>query len=450
MQLDRRFRVLLRERPYDATQIRALVAITPVAASRLRTLEIFRAQVERYGRQLALLNVPLNEIGDVLAEFGALLERELEGRFAPAREQLHTVTRLLLNRAFYEVREAECQTFFGLTHAESEASGLDDLLHRLVAVLTRTFQAASGRLLLLDAPPRGRLARPLYIRHGSPAEALIACDRMRGDYASYWSFPVRDRVLLQLGFAGPNPWMPRQLAMLAAAGARCMEALERIRMQQEVHRLGVEARHAEDLERRRLGRELHDEAGQSLVLLRLQLELIERDAPEVLRPRLAQARLITERTVDELRRTIAALSPVVVERLGLASALRQLLTRFGRQSSVKVNLRLSPRISRISPQSQNVIYRISQEALQNVMKHSQASSVKLLVTFDDKRIRLSVRDNGVGFDQNAARRKPLSFGLTGMQERAALLGGTLRVESSKGKGAAVILELPSTSLKGAR
>jgi len=127
-----------------------------------------------------------------------------------------------------------------------------------------------------------------------------------------------------------------------------------------------------------------------------------------------------------------------------------LVTRFSRQSAVKVNLRLSPRISRISSQAQEVIYRVSQEALQNVMKHSQASSVKLLVTFDDKKIRLSIRDNGVGFDPNTARRKPLSFGLTGMQERAALVGGTLRIESAKGKGVAVILELPSASLKGAR
>ncbi|MEO8596197.1 MAG: sensor histidine kinase [Candidatus Solibacter sp.] len=445
--VDRQFRALLRERPYDSAQIQALLAITPAAASRARTVETFRASVERFGRRLALLNLPLAEIGELLAESNHLLDRELHGSCAPAREQLQVATRLLLNQAFYQVREAECQAFFGLTHAEAEASGLDDLLERLVAVLTRTFQADSGRLLLLDAPVTGRRARPLYVRGGSRAEALLVCEAMRGKHHSYWTFPIRPDILLQLGFATPNPWLPRQLALLAAAGARCVEAVERARMQNEVRRLGAEARRAEDMERRRLGRELHDEAGQSLVLLRLQLEMLERDAPETLRPRLEQARLITERTVDELRRTIAALSPVVVERLGLPSALRQLATRFCRQASARLQIRLSPRTSRISPEAQEVIYRVSQEAIQNVFKHSQASSVKLLVTSDDKRIRLSVRDNGVGFDPETVRRKPLSFGLTGMQERAALLGGTLRVQSVQGKGAAVILDLPPNYIK---
>jgi signal transduction histidine kinase len=157
--------------------------------------------------------------------------------------------------------------------------------------------------------------------------------------------------------------------------------------------------------------------------------------------------MITERTVDELRRTIAALSPVVVERLGIQSALRQLAARFRRQLAGEVSVRLSPGIGHTTLEAQEVIYRVSQEALQNVFKHSQASEVKILVTSDDKKIRLSIRDNGVGFDPEAARGKPMSFGLAGMQERAALLGGRLELRSARGKGAAVILELPPTYVK---
>ena len=309
-------------------------AITPAAASRLRTLDQFLEQVEYQGRRLARLNLPLSEVGELLGEFGALLDTALAGGFAPPREQLQLVTRLALNQAYYQVREAESQAFFGLYHAEAEATGLDDLLARLVAILTRTFRARSGRLQLLAAPPTGKLAHPLYIRHGSRDEQLIACPTMRGAHASYWSFPIRGVALLQLGFAVPYPWLPRELAMLHAAGARCFEAMERVRMQGELRRLEAEARRAEEEERRRIGRDLHDEAGQSLVLLRLQLEMMERDAPDGLRQRLAQARLITERTVDELRRTIAALSPAVVERLGLAAALRQLAARF-RQTTLR-------------------------------------------------------------------------------------------------------------------
>ena len=166
---------------------------------------------------------------------------------------------------------------------------LDDLLARLVAILTRTFRARSGRLQFLAAPPTGKLAHPLYIQSGSRDEQLIACPTMRGACASYWSFPIQDVALLQLGFAVPYPWLPRELAMLHAAGARCFEAIERVRMQGEVRRLEAEARRAEEEERRRIGRDLHDEAGQSLVLLRLQLEMMERDAPDGLRQRLGQA-----------------------------------------------------------------------------------------------------------------------------------------------------------------
>jgi len=217
-----------------------------------------------------------------------------------------------------------------------------------------------------------------------------------------------------------------------------------------VRRLEAEAHRAEEEERRRIGRDLHDEAGQSLVLLRLQLEMMEKDAPPALRQRLAQARLITERTVDELRRCIATLSPAVVERLGLAAALRQLSARFRKQQSADVRLRISPGVGGLSLEAQEVIYRVAKEALQNVFKHSQASSVKLLLSSADKSVKLSIQDNGVGFSPETARDKPLSFGLAGMQERAALLGGTLVLRSSPGKGATVVLELPRASAKGVR
>ena len=144
---------------------------------------------------------------------------------------------------------------------------------------------------------------------------------MRGAHASYWSFPIQDAALLQLGFATRYPWLPRELTMLHAVSARCNEAIQRVRMQNELRRLEAEARRAEEAERRRIGRDLHDETGQSLVWLRLHLEMLEGEAPAGLRPGLAQAREVTERAVEDLRRTIAALSPAVVERLGLAAAL---------------------------------------------------------------------------------------------------------------------------------
>ena len=93
-------------------------------------------------------------------------------------------------------------------------------------------------------------------------------------------------------------------------------------------------------------------------------------------------------------------------------------------------------------ESQEVIYRVAQECLHNVAKHARATQVNLSLESTDKSIRLRVADNGAGFTVETARNRPMSFGLAGMRERAALLGGTLAVRSAPGKGAAVTLRLP--------
>ena len=152
--LDRGFRAILRERSYGAAEIRALLAITPAALSRVLSLGRFLEQVEYNGRRLAKLNVPPGEVKEVLQEFGKLLEARLAGRFDPAREQLLLATLLALNSAFYQVREAEAQAFFGLYRAELEAHDLDDLLRRFVRILTRTFRAR--RALAAVGRPRQR------------------------------------------------------------------------------------------------------------------------------------------------------------------------------------------------------------------------------------------------------------------------------------------------------
>jgi signal transduction histidine kinase len=445
--LERSCRSLLRQRSYDAAQIRAFLAITPGAASRLRTLNQFMEQVEYNGRRLARLNVPPSELNEVLRELGAILDALLAGRFEPAREQLHLAVLMALNRVYYQVREAEVQTFFSLYRAEREASDLGDLLRRFVRILTRTFRARAGRLLLLDGPVTGKLARPLFIQHGKADERLIVDPEMRGRYASYWSYPLPPTALIQFAFPVRYPWLPRELALLVAAAERCREAIERARMEREIQRLDAQARRAEEQERRRISRELHDEAAQSMLALRLQLELIECDAPEPLRPRLTQARAMAESSVAELRRIISALSPAVLERLGLEAAVRHLVARFGKMHAAILRVRISMPSREIPRETQEVIYRVAQECLQNIAKHSQAADVNLSLGAADNRIRLSVADNGAGFCAETAGRKPMSFGLAGMRERAALLGGTLTIRSQPGKGTTVVLDLPQTSAR---
>jgi signal transduction histidine kinase len=454
--LDRRFRALLREHGCDATQIRALLAITPAAAAQMGSLSGFLEQVKCQGRRLAKLNAAPSEIQEALRQFGELLDQILATRFAPAREQLALVTHFVLNDAFYQVREAEAQAFFGLYQAEVQAADLDDLLRRFVVVLAQTFRASAGRLLLHEQVLSRGLRHPRYIESGDGRERLIADPQLQGRYASYWSYPIGDCAVIQLGFRVPHRWLPREQALLAAAAARCQEAIERARMTRQIRRLEVESRRAEEDERRRIGRDLHDEAGQAMAFLRLQLEMMERDAPDSLRPRLAEARELTAHTAVELRRIVTALSPSGLDRLGVAAAIRQLAAKFQRRHSADVRLRLSAAAAHASGPVAEVVYRISQECFHNIAKHSGATRVNLSLQASDKNLRLCVRDNGAGFNADKAWSKPASFGLSGMRERAGLLGGSLAVRSAPGKGTRIVLDLPigaatvSTNAKDSR
>jgi len=445
--LDRRLRAILR-RAYDDTACRAILGCTPAAAARLRSLPQFLEQVEYNGRRLAKLNVSPAGFSEALDQFESLLAPRIGDRFQPAREQLRLATLFEVNRAFYQVRESETQAFFSLDRAETEAQDLQDLLGRFVRILTQAFRARTGRIILRDAARNPKLSRPLYIARGEANERLIADPSMRGRHASYWSYPLREAGCVQFGFAAPYPWLPRELTLLDAAAGRCLEAIERARLREEVRRLEAESRRAEREERRRIGRELHDEAGQSLLLLRLKLEMMERGAPPNLRSGLAEVRHIAEQTVVKLRRIIAALSPAVLERLGLHAALRQLVARSREMGPARIRLQLAVNPDPIPRQIQEVIYRVAQECLQNAAKHSQATHINLFLRSADKRIRLSVRDNGAGFSGNPESTKPPTFGLEGMRERATLLGGTLAIRSVPGKGVAVTLDLPRNPVAG--
>jgi signal transduction histidine kinase len=443
--LERKFLALLRKRRYGEVERRALLAISPCAAARLGSIERFLEQVDYYGRRLAKCNLSPDVAGEVLRQFDQMLEPLLQGRFGPSLEQLQWATLLAIERAYYRVREAENQALFGIYRAGAEAGDSGEVSHRLVRLLTRALRARAGGLFIVEGELDRLLRQPLYIAEGTPEEDWITDPALRGRYACYWSYPLNGSAAMQFGFPAAYPWLPRELELLEAAAEHFRKATERARLLEDVARLAAAARQAEDDERRRIGRELHDEAGQSLLTLRLQLEMMERDADAPMRARLREARGGLEQTVVELRRIIAALSPAVLERLGLERALRLLADRSGRNLPAGTRVRIAGRLDDVPPSLQQVIYRVAQEALQNAAKHSQATIVKLSVVRTDKVIRTRISDNGLGFQVGDTAAKPLSFGLAGMRERAALLGGKLAVRSARNQGTTVILELPPAS-----
>ena len=440
--MTRQFAAGLRAAGYCPDAIRGLAAITPAAASLCRTSDAFLEQVEYNGRRLAKLNVAPGEVLDRLREFGVQVDSALAGRFQPAREQLELATRLALNQAYYEVREAEAQALFGIYRAEIEASDFSDFLRRLVRVLTPALRARSGRILELAEPYAGEFTKPQFVWRKADRVRLIADARMRARYESFWSYPLADGVVAQFGFPAQYPWLPRELALLGTAAERVRSQQERWRLAAENLRLHAEARHAEEEERKRIGRELHDEAGQSLLLLRLQLEMLEREAAAPMRASLVESRRVVETAITEIRRIVSALSPQVLERLGLLAALRHLGARFQKMHTAELEMRIPRRLPALAPAVGEAVYRITQEALLNIAKHSDAKKVKISVRTADSYIRLRVADNGSGFSGGDAARKPLSFGMAGMGERARLLGGKFETIAAPGKGVTVKLELP--------
>jgi signal transduction histidine kinase len=259
---------------------------------------------------------------------------------------------------------------------------------------------------------------------------------------------------MQFAFSKPYEWLPREQDLLAAAAERCLMAAEKARLiedlaqrEEQVRRLAEHMLHVEEIERRRISRELHDEAGQSLLCIRLQMELIEQALPEKegeWRAKLKEARDLTERTILEMRRLIAALSPAVLEQLGLGAALRQLVNRFQRLHPCRVRLQLS-KLGALTQQIEIIAYRLVQECFNNIGKHAAATHVNISLASADGKLKLSVEDNGVGFNIPEAMAKRESFGLSGMRERVALLGGEFHVESrteGSKRGTKISIELP--------
>jgi signal transduction histidine kinase len=454
----------------DARQFKALSSITSGAAARLasdgRPYADFLEQVAYNSGRLAKLNVPPTDVVEALGAYDRQLDGLLAKRSArqcadieAVRQQLHFRTLLAVNNAYYQVREAETQAFYGLLRAEVEATGLDDLLHRFILILTRTFRAQAGRMIpFWDGPPVAsrvlkRLARPCYIATGSHDEELVLDPGMRGIFQSYWSMPLFSRGhlagIVQFGFPTAYRWLPRELDLLQAFAERCLRGAERARLiqdlaarEEQVRSLAAHLLQAEEEERRRLSRELHDEAGQSMLFLRLHLEMLEKDAPADLRPKLAEARSVTERIVVEIRRIVAALHSTAVEELGLPAAIRHLSARFRKLYPIKLRLKLTPCAAGMPRQTETAVYRVVQECFQNIGKHSGASRVNLLMRSTDTLLELKVEDDGVGFEVDRAVAQPKSFGLKGMRERVARLGGVLQIHSSPRHGATITMQLP--------
>jgi two-component system, NarL family, sensor histidine kinase DevS len=198
---------------------------------------------------------------------------------------------------------------------------------------------------------------------------------------------------------------------------------------------------AQELERSRLARELHDETGQALTSILLGLKPLEDStSPEETRGRVAAVRELVVSTLRDVRRLAVELRPSALDDFGLASAVERLVQTFREQSGLRVDLEARLAEERLPSEVETALYRIVQEALTNVAKHSRATRVSILLTRRAASVAAVVEDDGEGFDPGVDAHGGL--GIVGMRERLALLGGRLAIESAPTAGTTLIAEVP--------
>jgi len=205
---------------------------------------------------------------------------------------------------------------------------------------------------------------------------------------------------------------------------------------------------AQEEERKRISHELHDEAIQALVALSRRLDTMaskNKEISEDLSHDLEEIWQQINDVIREVRRLSQDLRPAALDRLGLLPALEWLASQVTEYSGIATNVNVIGKQRRLPEEIELVLFRITQEALRNMWRHSQANEAKIKVEFEKSKVKITVSDNGKGFSlpnkiEDLARDGKL--GLTGMHERAQLIGGTLTVQSNPGRGTSITVEMP--------
>ena len=204
---------------------------------------------------------------------------------------------------------------------------------------------------------------------------------------------------------------------------------------------------AQEEERKRISRELHDVIAQTLVGINLHLRALSDQAsvdPQGLKRKIKRTQRLVEESVNVVHRFARELRPTSLDNLGLIPALRSYLHDATAQTGLQARLVASAEIDELDSGTRTVLFRIAQEALTNVIHHAAARRVSVTLTRTPHTVRMTISDDGHGFDPSAVTgTRGRRLGLLGMRERAEMVGGTVRFDSAPGRGATVRVELPA-------
>jgi two-component system sensor histidine kinase UhpB len=202
---------------------------------------------------------------------------------------------------------------------------------------------------------------------------------------------------------------------------------------------------AQEEERAHLARELHDEIGPVLTTVNLTLEAVRARGGAAVAERIAESSRVVDRAIEQVRSLSLDLRPASLDLLGLEPALRAYLVRQAAYAGLALNFTSSLGEERLPPTLETVCFRVVQEATTNVLRHARASRLEVDLHRTGAEVRLTIRDDGAGFEMSAARERVLrgeGFGLVGMRERVQLFGGRMEVESAVGGGTTIRVHLP--------
>jgi two-component system, NarL family, sensor histidine kinase DevS len=316
-------------------------------------------------------------------------------------------------------------------------------------------EAAAGEVtdeyVGMELPRRSKTMRILQRRRSERVDSVLddpevdqeSARRLEMNTALYVPIIVRDEAIGVIGAhdkLGPDPRFSHEdlrLAETFAARAAVAIDLSRRVARDALHRVVG----AQELERHRLARELHDETGQALTSILLGLRSIEESpSDEEMRAAVAEVRDLVRSTLQDVRQLAVELRPKALDDFGLVAALERLTESFAEQTGIAVEFEPALPEGRLPAEAETALYRIVQESLTNIVKHARASRVSVVLTRKDDSVSVIVEDDGVGFEPGRTREGGL--GLVGMRERVGLLGGRLTVESRPGAGTTFVAEVP--------
>jgi PAS domain S-box-containing protein len=461
------------------------------AIERLQRDGMFRNMEARVrhktGEELDLLvSAVIIDLGPDKVALSACLDITDQKKAEAERDRLlasETEARAQAEGALVRLRAIESITDSALRHL-----GLDELLHELLARLRRALDTEHATVLLVADDGQSLYTRAgdgyeknpnvrVEMGHGvsgriaAEGRPLVVDDYNKVDIAGISGIPhaqLRNRVESVMGVPlriggqvvgvvvvsseRARQFTEDELKLMEVVADRISPAVELARLAERLRdgraQQRVLARRlltAHEEERRRLAVELHDELGQILTAVRIDLAALERLAGGGrASAHLRAAVQSVDGAMDRVRDLALALRPSVLDDLGLPAAIRWYADRFARDAGLEAHL-LIDAVPRLEPELETACFRVAQEALTNVARHARARHIWLELRHGAGRLELTVRDDGIGFDASAARERAIggaSLGLLGMQERISLVGGDYEVKTVPGGGTEIRAYLP--------